>query len=111
MPHNVYYTRYHFYCDHCVCRYCAAPECPAGRRPGHNDYDFCIESRDRGACPRFDCDFFVNRKLQVRRFAIKRKEPTIWMLAERLYRIEKLLDQIVALQDPAEDAEDEVGKN
>lgn len=95
MPYNVYYTDYHWFCDNCLCRYCTASKCPMGFRPGVNDHDFCTRSRDRGACPRLDCDYFVNRKLRLRGFSVKRKQPSVWMLAERLYRIEKMLEQLL----------------
>lgn len=94
MALNVYHTKYHFYCEHCVCKYCAAIRCPAGKRTFKRDYSFCARSSERGACPRYDCDFFRNRNITPRKYIVvnrrKKEAPAIKALNELAEKIEKL---------------------
>lgn len=93
MPVNVYGGSYLFRCDRCLCRYCVNAACPAGNRGGGFDYDFCVESSERGACPRLDCDFFIHRRLQAPRYRMVKRgpRPTLRSIERRLRRLENIL--------------------
>nr|DAG82517.1 MAG TPA: hypothetical protein [Inoviridae sp.] len=95
---NVYKTRYHFYCDNCVCRYCAPVYCPAGRSCYEYDNDFCVRSRERGACPRYDCDFFRNRNCTPRKYIVvnrRRQEASARKALEELKKEVSRLCKII----------------
>ena len=94
--HNVYHSTYAFPSEHCLCRMCDFADCPVGRRPGGSDWDFCVRSMDRGACPRIDCDYFHNRLLTVvtrYRYRGKRR-ASLDSIDKRLKRIEKLVNTL-----------------
>lgn len=67
---NVYKSYFPVACFNCVCYYCQHTYCPNGRRSFNSDLDFCWESRERGSCPRLDCDYFVNRRVYGHKYII-----------------------------------------
>lgn len=103
MPDNIYASGFPGRCINCVCHYCTAYKCPAGRlqylRSGK--HDFCFNSDARGACPRLDCDFFTNKLLRVKtKYVIRSKAhrqapltKAVNEMSKQLRELEKIVNQ------------------
>lgn len=101
MPMNVYERGFPHRCINCVCYYCTRENCPfiKNRFYRWSKHYFCEESIERGACPRLDCDFFVNKRLRVnRKYVIIDREhreapltKAVNQLVKRFENLEKTL--------------------
>lgn len=92
---NVYKHGFPTGCFNCVCNYCVHTHCPNGRRAFHYDIDFCFRSRERGSCPRLDCDYFVNRRIYGHKYIIYKHENR---QSQSLKALQHLTEKVEELQ-------------
>lgn len=93
---NVYKRGFPTGCFNCLCYYCHSHNCPNGWGAYSRKYNFCTQSRDRGACPRVSCDYFVHARLVLKRYIVvnrrRAEAPAMRLLQDidkRLKRLEE----------------------